>query len=387
MAKSQTTYYRRTRCWGDPPIFRTDDDALHWAVGQGAYDELPAAAAAFAALKADYPQYKVGIWALWLGHVAQQMNKKGRQDVPFQKMTKQKYPPRQWALVGHPGSGKSTFSAQMCKPILVIDADHRYQEVLHLAKDAFTLSDTPADNVNPRAIHAELQANMSGSGVRTILIDSLTSIMAPIVTEAQLANAAGETKNKVAGFADKALAMRLLQDAVTAYGTDTLWIYHLRDGRDGNARQQTVASISAVELARLRRSLNLELTVQQDGERRGVKVTWARRGRSGMTLWDESGAWVGMPEKVEAAVYDGLSAAELDAIERKPPTAFSGPADAIAWGFGQGCFDDAVHAQNSYEKLKTDKQPATAGAMWALWVEDVCRRKAERQGEDPEGVF
>ena len=386
MAKSTVTLIGRTPCWGDPPIFRDDHDALDWAIGQGVYTGLVEATAAYAALKERYPQYKVGMGALWMGHVAQQINK-GAKQMAFKKMTKTKYPPRQWALVGHPGSGKSTFSAQMQKPILVIDADHRYQEVLHLAKDAFTLSDNPADNVNPRAIHAELQANMGGAGVRTILVDSLTSIMAPIVTEAQLVNAAGESKNKMAPFADKALAMRLLQDAVTAYGTDTLWIWHLRDGRDGSANKQTVASISAVELARLRRSLNLELTIVEDGNKRGVKVTWARRGRSGLTLWDDSGAWVGMPERIEAAVYDGLSQAEQEAIERQAPTVFSGPADAIAWGYGQGCFDDAVHSANAYEKLKTERKPATAAAMWALWVEDVRRRQTERQEPATEGAF
>ena len=31
----------------------------------------------------------------------------------FQKMSKTQYPPRQWALVGYPGAGKSTFAAQM----------------------------------------------------------------------------------------------------------------------------------------------------------------------------------------------------------------------------------------------------------------------------------
>jgi len=387
VAKSYIANRRRTSCWGQPPIFRTDDDALHWAIGQGVYQNLVDAMAALEELKTRYPQYRVGIWALWMGHIAKQIDKKGRQTVPFKKMTQSQYPPRQWALVGHPGSGKSTFSAQMRTPMVVIDADHRYQEVLHLAKDVVTLSDNPADNVNPRAIHVALKGNMTGSGVRTILVDSLTSIVAPIVTEAQLVNAAGESKNKMAPFAEKALTVRLLQDAITAYGTDTLWIYHLRERRDEKAKKGTTSSISAVELARLRRSLNLELTIVEDGDKRGVKVTWARRGRAGLTLWDESRAWLQMPERIEAAVYDGLSKAELVALEQQPPKAFNGPADAIAWGFGQDAFDDAVHAQNAYEKLKTEKQPATAGAMWALWIEDVQRRRTERKEVVEEGAF
>lgn len=296
----------------------------------------------------------------------------------FPKLTQGKYPPRQWALIGHPNAGKSTFAAQMAGPLLAIDADHRFAEVAPLAGAVYQLSDNPADNVSPRRIHSLLQEHMAGAGIGTIVIDSLTSILAPIVTDAQIANADGEGGNKIARFADKALAMRLLQDAVTAYGTDVLWIWHLRHGRDQNANKQTVASISAVELARLRRSLNLELTIVEEGPRRGVKVTWARRGRSGDVLWDESGHWAGMPEKIEAAVYGGLSSAEQDAIERKTPEGFTGPADAIAWGWEQGAFDDAVHCQASYEKLKREAQPATAAAMWALWREDVTRRLAER---------
>ena len=46
----------------------------------------------------------------------------------FQKMNKTAFPPRQWALVGYPGSGKSTFAAQMRGPLLVVDADHRFAD-------------------------------------------------------------------------------------------------------------------------------------------------------------------------------------------------------------------------------------------------------------------
>lgn len=292
----------------------------------------------------------------------------------FQKMTPARYPRRHWALVGHPEAGKSTFSTQMRGPLLAIDADHRYSEVIGLAGEVYQLSDNPADNVNPRQIHALLQAHLGEAQIGTIIVDSLTAIIAPIVTDAQLANVADTSKNKMAPYANKALAMRLLQDAITGAGCDCLWIYHLRSGRDQNANKQTVASISAVELARLRRSLNLELTMLADGKRRGVRVTWARRGRSGLTLWDDSGRWLGMPEKIEAAVYDGLTIADQQEIEQRTPTSFTGPADAIAWGFEQGAFDDAVHAEAAYEKLKREEKPATAAAMWVLWVADVNQR-------------
>lgn len=297
----------------------------------------------------------------------------------FKRMIVNKYPPRQWALVGYPESGKSTFAAQMQGPLLVVDADHRFGEVAGLASVVYGLSDDPEDNVNAERIAVLLKANMAGAGVKTVVIDSLTAILSPLVVEAILSKDAGANKNRVAAFKDKALAMRLLQDAITGWGVNTLWIYHYRQGLDAKANSVETSSISLVELTRLRRSLNLQLSVVKGGDRRGVKVDWARRGRSGLTLWDETGCWRGMPERIEAAVYDGLSQAEQDGIARQTPASFSGPADAIAWGFEQGAFDDALHAQNAYEKVKREGAPATAAAMWALWVADVQRRLAERE--------
>jgi hypothetical protein len=300
----------------------------------------------------------------------------------FQKMNKNAFPPRQWALMGYPGSGKSTFAAQMRGPLLVVDADHRFAEVAgHAPGDVYQLSDNPVDNVNPEQIAAQLRANMGDSDVRTVVVDSLTSILTPLVIEAILDNEAGRNKNRVAAFKDKALAMRLLQDTITGWGCDVLWVYHLRTGMDSQANERETTSISAVELARLRRSLNMQLRVVQEGERRGVHVDWARRGRSGITLWDDTTCWRGMPEKIEQAVYGGLTAEERQALGNQKPTEFSGPQEAIAWGYEQGCFNDAVHAQNAYEELKREKLPKNAAEMWSLWIADVERRCQEQQGE------
>lgn len=291
----------------------------------------------------------------------------------FKKMAADTRPPRQWALVGYPGSGKSTFAAQMRGPILAVDADHRFAEVMPLAQgDVYELSDTPADNVDAERIAAQLRAGMPGSGVRTIVVDSLSSIIAPLTTAAVMDNDAGRNKNRIAAFKGKALAMRLLQDAVTMWGADSLWVYHLRTGMDAKANEIESTSVSTAELARLRRSLNASLRIVEDNGRRGIHVDWARRGRSGMTLWDESGSWQGMPDKVEAAMYEGLSREEQDAIEQTPR--FSGPADAIAWGMGKGVFRDEMHAKNAYDKLKREEAPSSAAEMFELWVEEVERR-------------
>ena len=96
----------------------------------------------------------------------------------FRKMTPRKYPPRLWSLVGYPGSGKSSFASQMKAPMLVVDADHRFSEVLGLVEgDVYELSETRSDNVSPEAIRELLDANMPGSDVQTIVVDSLTAII------------------------------------------------------------------------------------------------------------------------------------------------------------------------------------------------------------------
>ena len=163
--------------------------------------------------------------------------------MPFKKMERPNLPPRHWVLVGYPGSGKSTFATQMHTPLLPIDADHRFEEVVHLAQgDVYELSNNPADSVDPETIYRLLNQNMPGSDVATVIVDSLTTIITPKVVQAVIDNDAGRSRNRMAAFKDKALSMRLLQDAVTMWGTDVLWIYHLQDSRDEQAREVTRAT-------------------------------------------------------------------------------------------------------------------------------------------------
>lgn len=85
----------------------------------------------------------------------------------FKSMSKTQYPPRQWALVGSPGAGKSTFAAQMAGPLLVVDADHRFAEVARLAMDeVFELSGEPSDNVKAERIATLLKGGMDGAGIK-----------------------------------------------------------------------------------------------------------------------------------------------------------------------------------------------------------------------------
>ena len=88
-----------------------------------------------------------------------------------------------------------------------------------------------------------------------------------------------------------------------------------------------------------------------------------------------------MPERIEAAVYEGLTPAEQERIETADPTAFTGAADAIGWAHEKGCFRDAVHTANAYEELKRTARPQSASEMWRLWVAEVNRRIAEARIE------
>lgn len=298
----------------------------------------------------------------------------------FRKMVRTAYPPRLWSLVGYPGAGKSSFAARMHGPMVVVDADHRFQEVLTLAQgEVYELSDVKSDNVDPNIISKLLNANMPGTDAKTIVVDSLTAIITPIVVQAMVDHDHGKERNLSAAFRNKALAMRQLQDAVTRWGCDVLWIYHLMDARDGRANEVTRATVSQTELARLTRSINVQLEIvhdKNDHDHRGIKVTWARRGRSGMVIWDESGTWENMPERIEEAIYEGLTPEDQEKLEKAVPDYFPNPETAISWSMEQGAYENLPHARNAYDKLKRDRKPKNAKEMAHMWVEYVQDRLA-----------
>lgn len=297
----------------------------------------------------------------------------------FRKMVKPQFPPRHWSLVGYPGSGKSTFAARMLGPKLVIDADHRFSEVLDLsADDVYTLSDEASHNVDPDAINTILLQNMPSSGVKTIIIDSLTAIITPYIVQAMVDREKKRTKNLMASFQKKALAMRQLQDAITRWGTDTLWIYHLQDSRDANANNIVRSTVTETEIARLSRCINMKLKIVEDGDRRGIQVLWARQGRSDITIWDDSGSWENMPHRIEEAVYGGLSNADKQRIAQQTPRVFKDVNQALQWSMEQGAFDARDEAHAAYKHQRTIGSPASAAEMANLWVDAVRKRIAQQ---------
>ncbi len=307
----------------------------------------------------------------------------------FPKKQIPQYPRRHWQIVGRAGTGKSTFAMRMRAPLLPIDADHRIDQVAHLNPDMLELSTNPVDHNDTDRIEQLLNENMRGAQVGTIIIDSLTAIIAPLVTKAIQDKEHGRAKNLYAAFKPKAMAMRQLQDAVTKWGSDTLWIYHLDDSNTEDGEKIIKETISKTEVARLMRSVNLKLEVVIEKGKRGIYVKWARMGRSGKDvdiLWDETGTWLGMPERIERAVYDGLSQAEQAALENTLPETFDADATAIAWGFAFGArsephaFNDLIHARNAFEKLmRENNDPATMDERAALWIGEVLARVEAKQ--------
>jgi hypothetical protein len=272
-------------------------------------------------------------------------------------------------LIGEAGTGKSTFTTQLNGPLLVIDSDGRYGEVERHHSDAvYALSDRPADHHDPLRIAQMLDQNMPNAEVGTIVLDSMTAILSPIVTRILEELERGYHKNRAAAWKSKATAVRLIQDALSKWGTDFVIIYHEQGRIDARGRQEVAKTVSDLEEARLLRSLNARIRLGQD-RGRYAEVVWSRTGRTGK-VYDE-GMWKGVPEKLDELIWGET---EQALTEGAAPEVFADAQAAWAWGLAQGCFNSIEHARNAYEQVKRERQPQNAGQMRDLWVADVIRR-------------
>lgn len=301
------------------------------------------------------------------------------------KKKRNKYPRRLWAVYGEADSGKSTFCATLRAPIVWVDADGRADEIVDLVEgDLFGISEDTYDNTIPERIDGLLTANMPITRAATIVVDSVTAILEPIVTRIQADVEAGRIKNKAGAWRPKAAAMKMLHN-LGRFGADVIMTYHEYRALDAKGNWQQTRTVSRLEEARMVKSLNMLLKISRENDLHRVQVVWARNGRSGIILTDEAGHWRGMPERIEAAVYDDLSDEEQVVFGDRPPDTFPTPAIAIAWAMHQvPCpFRDEAHAQNAYDKLKGERSPASARAMRDLWVTDVRERIAGDNSEQP----
>jgi len=313
----------------------------------------------------------------------------------FKRVDKDTLPPRRWALKGRYGDGKSTFILAMQHPALIVDADGRRHELK--AGELYELSEEPADNRSVERIQDILDRNMPGSGIKTIAIDSITSLIGSSIARAMLDNAADRNRNKNQAWVDKAEKMRLLQDSVTAHGTHVLWIWHLEDAQL-NGQTHIRETLPETERERLFRSLNASLRIVRENDRRGILVEWSREGPSGMVIWDELGHWQGVPERIEAALYGRGGdakptppkpvAAEQPSAEpeeaAKAPQAenvltFYSPTEAISWAVEQGAFADTFAAEIAYDQLRGELKPRNAKEMYISWIGLVRKQKPQRR--------
>lgn len=62
MNEATWTRTRKTKCWGSPPVFCSDEEAIAWAITQEAFANYQEARAAFDAVAT-----LQGKWARWIG--------------------------------------------------------------------------------------------------------------------------------------------------------------------------------------------------------------------------------------------------------------------------------------------------------------------------------
>lgn len=287
----------------------------------------------------------------------------------MKEIVKRQYPVRRWSIEGFPGTGKSTFSARMRGPQVVVDADGRYEEVVELVNGkVFAASDTAQGNVEIADIERGLDATLKSAKPGTIVVDSITQIINPIIGKLMM----GELAE---GQVIKAMVMRRLATAVCKWGTDVLFVYHLYEA--GLRGKNTVkATLTEQEQDRLMLNLNLKLATvyDPDNNRYGIKVLWARNGRQfPTTLWDETGSWEGMPERIEKAVYGNGKPAEASELM------FKSIDEALAWAVKTKVYEDIEAAQAAYNTLKAETNPTSWRQMFEAWQAFVERRQAQFQ--------
>ena len=288
---------------------------------------------------------------------------------------------RMWALIGPANSGKSTFVAAMKDPVVVIDPDGRFNDVAEMmtaaGQEAYSLSDKPADHHDPLAIQKALEKNMPKADVGTIALDSMTSLLHPLVTRIMMEIEKGMHKNKAAAWRPKAELVRLITHSMAKWGTDVVYIYHEEDHRDNRGQAETRRTVSELEESRMLMNLTARVRLDQDKDGRYAEVIWSRTGRTGQVR-DTEGMWNGVPEEIDALVWENLTETEQAIADGDaPPETFSDPQAAITWGFAQGPFKDMQHAKNAYNKVKEEQKPKNALDMRDAWVADVERRVKE----------
>ncbi len=130
-------------------------------------------------------------------------------------------------------------------------------------------------------------------------------------------------------YADTEHQSRRRVNRIVKWWTDFVIIYHEQERLDGKGVRQISPKVSPLEEARLIRSLNARMRLDSKG--RYAQVIWSRTGRTGR-VYDEEGMWKGVPEKLDALIWDDLTEAEEALANGAAPAVFADPQTARAWG-------------------------------------------------------
>ena len=263
-------------------------------------------------------------------------------------------------------------------PKLVVDSDHRFTEVLDLSNDeVYQLSDNKSDNVDPDRIARLMYSNMPGSGVQTIVVDSLTAIISPLTIQAMIDKEKGRSKNLMNGFKEKALAMRQLIDGIIVgeqivFGFTTYMMLEteepVKSQQQPSPKQRSLAYCDAS----MRNLRSFKKETSEALKLSGlvvVEVDWY----SGMKV--ETGKICPNGWK-QLSIRWPLTQEEQNRIEAKTPMVFQSPQHALSYGVEEGAFQSIEEAQKIYELVKKECQPTNAKEMASFWQAEIRNRKA-----------
>lgn len=295
-----------------------------------------------------------------------------------------------WEIIGREKVGKTELVARLLKPGigLVIDSDGKFSNSVpkESSVEFYPISDSLDDMRNPDVIERILETGipkLGASNISGIVVDTLTNILEPIISKIQASN-----NSSIYAYKPKSDAMKKLRHVVSKWGIETFWVYHKieffeKEGKDYVTKEKSY--LSPIEFGRLGRDITISLEVVKDAnDKRGVFVKMARRGRSGFVIWDDSGQWENIRERILESVWGGLTKEDQDAIEKQLPETFDSYSDALRWAWNYSeengkFFNDAAHAKNSMKALKEElleqlEDDFDDSILYEMWIKKVLSK-------------
>lgn len=288
---------------------------------------------------------------------------------------------RQWALTSDGAEkGKSTFLSNAKAPIMVVDADGRFDAIEPLV-DGDVLY--PKQVINTLDLAEELIERVPAEGVRSIAWDSMTKLYGLPTRLGLMKNIQGRAAggNLASSWVDKSNIMTVARD-LALLGTDMYYVWHVGPGLDGTGKMEIRDMISSIEKDRLMTSINVTMEfffVVSNGEKQyGVKVLHARdfggrKANTNFVLFDAPGNyWKNGAEQLEELIY----------------TPFASKEGAIVWA-AETLGINRDEADGEYENFKEEANPQGFGEMFTGWYLHVKQHESARDvpEKEPEPVL